>query len=94
MIILKLIILLAILIISSILGIMFANKYKDRVNDLKEIKSALNILKTKIEYTYEPLPQIFEEIGKKFDGRNAVSFLKQQEKKWTRYQQKKHGNMR
>lgn len=66
MIIIKSIILLSIFLISSMLGIMFANKYKDRVKDLKEMKSALNILKTKIEYTYEPLPQIFSQIADEY----------------------------
>lgn len=67
MIIIKWTILLAILLLSSILGITIADKYKGRVKDLKEIKSALNMLKTKIEYTYEPLPQVFLEIGNKYD---------------------------
>lgn len=69
MIIIKGTILLAILLISTILGIAIANKYKERVKDLKEVKSALNMLKTKIEYTYQPLPQIFLEIGSKFEDR-------------------------
>ena len=68
MIVIKCIILLLILLVSSTLGIMFANKYKDRVNDLKQVRNALNILKTKIEYTYDPLPQIFSEIANKFTG--------------------------
>jgi len=66
MVIIKGIILISIFLVTSLLGIMFANKYKARVNDLKSIKSALNIFKTKIEYTYEPLPQIFSEIGTEF----------------------------
>lgn len=47
---------------------MLANKYKYRVNDLKKISSALNILKTKIEYTYEPLPKIFSDISREFNS--------------------------
>lgn len=66
MIIVKWVILLAIFLISSLLGIMFANKYKNRVNDLKQIRRALNIFKTKIKYTYEPLPQIFMNIANEF----------------------------
>lgn len=68
MIIIKGFILLSILITSSLIGIMFANKYKERVNDLKEIKRALNIFKTKIEYTYKPLPIVFSEIAEEFNG--------------------------
>ncbi len=68
MIIIKCILLLVILIISSLLGILFANKYKERVNELKQIRSALNMIKTKIQYTYQPLPEIFLEISQKFEG--------------------------
>ena len=68
MIIIKWIILLLILLVCSFLGMAFANTYKERVNDLKQIKMALNILKTKIEYTYEPLPQIFLSLSKEFEG--------------------------
>lgn len=66
MIVIKSLILLAIFGSSTALGILLANKYKDRVSDLKQMRSALNILKTKIAYTYEPLPQIFLEIHEKF----------------------------
>lgn len=68
MIIIKWTILLGILLLSIKLGIAIANKYKYRVRDLKNVRSALSMLKTKMEYTYEPLPQIFSEIGNKFDG--------------------------
>ena len=68
MIIIKMIILISIFLTSSSLGILFANKYKARVKDLKQVRSALNILKTKIEYTYEPLPQIFSEIACEFNN--------------------------
>lgn len=68
MIIIKWIILLLILLVCSFLGMVFANTYKERVNDLKQIKTALNVLKTKIEYTYEPLPQIFLSLSKEFEG--------------------------
>ena len=43
---------------------MVSNKYRNRVNELKEFKNALNIFKTKIRYTYEPIPEIFEQISK------------------------------
>jgi len=65
-IVIKSLILLSIFVTSTALGIMLANKYKDRVTDLKQMRSALNILKTKIVYTYEPLPEIFLEISSKF----------------------------
>ena len=66
MIIIKWIILL--LVVCSLLGSIIANSYKDRVTDLKKIKVALNILKTKIQYTYQPLPEIFLSLSKEFEG--------------------------
>lgn len=68
MIIIKWIILLLVLLVCSLLGVAISNSYKERVNDLKQIKMALNMLGTKIEYTYEPLPEIFLSISKKFEG--------------------------
>lgn len=49
---------------SSLIGILISKKYSNRVNELKEFKNALNIFKTKIRYTYEPIPEIFSEISK------------------------------
>lgn len=66
MITIKCIILFSIFISSSFLGIALANRYKYRVKDLKEMRSALNIVKTKIEYTYEPLPQVFLDISNEY----------------------------
>ncbi|MCI8352837.1 MAG: hypothetical protein HFJ58_04490 [Clostridia bacterium] len=63
MIIIKFISLTAILLFSSYIGIIISNKYKNRVEDLKEIKRGLNIFETKIKYTYEPVPEIFKEIS-------------------------------
>ena len=63
MIIIKFISLIIILFLSSYLGIMISNKYKSRVIELKEIKKALNIFETKIRYTYEPIPDIFNEMS-------------------------------
>lgn len=55
--------LIIILLLSSYLGIMISNKYKNRVIELKEIKKALNMFETKIKYTYETIPDIFLEIS-------------------------------
>lgn len=64
MLLIKFIFLIMILVASSYIGIMVSNKYKDRVIELKEIKKGLNIFETKIKYTYEPVPDIFNEISK------------------------------
>ena len=62
--IIKYIMLLAIFILSIYIGRYLSKRYVYRLKELEETKSALNILKTKIKFTYEPLPEIFEEISK------------------------------
>ena len=47
-----------------IIGKSLSKKYVYRLEELEEMKNALNIFKTKIKFTYEPIPQIFEEIYK------------------------------
>lgn len=56
--------LLGILIISSYLGIYKAKEYENRVKKLTKFKSALIMFKSKIEFTYEPIKNIFEDISK------------------------------
>lgn len=63
MFIIKAIILTIIFSTSSAIGIVISKKYSNRVQNLKEIKSALNIFETKIKFTYEPIPEIFKEIS-------------------------------
>lgn len=53
----------------SAIGILKSRKYVDRVNELKEFKNALNIFKTKIKFTYEPIPEIFDSISKNTNSR-------------------------
>ena len=55
--------LIAVLFFTSYIGIIIAEQYKKRVNELKEMKKAFNILETKIRYTYKPIPDIFLEIS-------------------------------
>ena len=47
--------LILVFISSSLIGRLISKKYIDRVEELKEIKNALNIFKSKIKFTYEPL---------------------------------------
>lgn len=61
--ILKIILLLGIFSASCMVGILIANQYNERLKELKEMKSALNIFKTKIQFTYEPIPKIFCDIA-------------------------------
>lgn len=59
----------------SLIGILISKKYANRVNELKEFKNALNIFKTKIRYTYEPIPDIFMQISENINSniRNVFS---------------------
>ena len=53
-----------ILIICTQIGILKSKTYDNRVIALKKFKNALEMLKSKIEFTYEPIKDIFEEISK------------------------------
>lgn len=61
---------------STLVGILVSRKYVNRVNELKEFKSFLNILKTKIRFTYEPLGEIFSDVSNNFSN-NISDILKQ-----------------
>ena len=53
-----------ILVVCSLIGKYLSKKYVIRVNELEEMKNALNMFQSKIKFTYEPIPEIFEEIAK------------------------------
>lgn len=53
-----------ILVACSLIGRYISKKYIIRVSELEEIKNALNMFQSKIKFTYEPIPEIFEEISK------------------------------
>lgn len=53
-----------IIIICSYIGIIKAKKFETRVIELNKFQNALIMFKTKIEFTYEPIKNIFEEISK------------------------------
>ncbi len=52
-----------VLLSSSLIGKFISRKYVYRLQELEDMKNALNIFKTKIRFTYEPIPQIFNEIS-------------------------------
>jgi len=62
--ILKYFLLLIILVACSLIGKYLSKKYVLRVTELEEIRNALNMLESKIKFTYEPIPEIFKEIAK------------------------------
>ena len=48
---------------ATLIGKYISQKYKFRLDELEEMKNALNIFKSKIKFTYEPIPEIFDEIS-------------------------------
>ena len=75
MIYIKNILLLIIFLICSLIGVLLSKKYKNRVKELRYFKEDLNMLVTKIRFTYKPIKDIFEEISKK---NNAISKIFEQ----------------
>lgn len=61
--ILKYLLLIGIFFASSSIGLSISKMYENRVIELKEFKNILNIIKTKIKFTYEPLGEIFKQIS-------------------------------
>lgn len=61
---------------SAFLGLTISKKYVNRVNELRELKAFLNLLKTKIKFTYEPLGEIFCDISINF-SKNISNLLLQ-----------------
>ena len=59
----KILILIFIFIICTNIGIAKSKKYENRVIELKKIKNSLEVIRSKIEFTYEPIKDIFEEIS-------------------------------
>ena len=80
MILVKIIIYSFIFLSCSLIGILISKKYSNRVNELKEFKNALNMIKTKIRYTYAPLPEIFAEISENVDTNISNVFKNAAEK--------------
>ena len=64
MIVIKYIMLFLLFSFTCALGISFSKKYSYRLRELCDMQNALNILKNKIKFTYEPLNEIFEYISK------------------------------
>ena len=60
----KYISLICIIIVCSFLGIYKSKKFENRVVELKKFQSSLSMFKSKIEFTYEPIGDIFNSISK------------------------------
>ena len=55
----KILFLLAIFTLSTMIGMTIAKKYSNRVIELQETITALGILESRINYTYDTIPEIF-----------------------------------
>lgn len=71
----KYFILFLILVSSTLIGKFFSNKYIYRLEELEDVKNSLNILKTKIKFTYEPIPEVFGEIAENVNSNISRLFL-------------------
>lgn len=78
--IIKYFILFLILLASSMIGKFLSKKYVYRLQELEEMRNALNILKTKIKFTYEPIPEIFGEISENMNKNIGNIFKKAKER--------------
>lgn len=58
---------LLVMLSSTLAGVYYANIEAFRIKDLREMKKALIILLSEIEYTLTPLPQAMDNISKRID---------------------------
>lgn len=75
MIILKSIMIFFVFLISFLIGNLISKKYILRVKELKDFKNALNIIESKIKFTYEPLPEIFIQTSKLLSKNISAMFV-------------------
>lgn len=69
-----------ILIACSLIGKYLSKKYVERLKELEEMKNSLNIFESKIKYTYDPIPEIFDEISKNNNKNTSKIFKLAKEK--------------
>ena len=60
---------------ASLIGKYLSKRYVYRLEELEELRNSLDIFKTKIKFTYEPLPEIFEQISK-ISSKNVSQIFK------------------
>lgn len=58
---------------SALAGFMISRKFKNRVDELRCFKNILNIIESKIKFTYEPIGDIFLEISKMIKDKAIIS---------------------
>lgn len=76
----KYFIILIIFVLSFLVGKIVSQKYRARVDELEEMKNALNVFKSKVRFTYEPIPEVFRQIGNGMNNNIGNLFLNSSEK--------------
>ena len=76
MIILKYIIICLVFLICFLIGNIISKRYILRVKELKDFQNALNIIESKIKFTYEPLPEIFNQTSKLLSENISKIFIR------------------
>lgn len=76
----KYILFIAIFFTSIAIGRLLSKKYVDREKELKEMKNALNIFKSKIKFTYEPIGEVFMEISQTMKNSTGEIFNQAKDK--------------
>ena len=75
MLVIKYFMLFLILVACTLIGRFLSKKYIYRLNELEEMKNALNVFEAKIKFTYEPIPQIFQEMSENIDKNISNIFV-------------------
>ena len=73
--ILKMISLILILCLSSFIGILISNKYNMRVKEIEDIISALDLLETRVKYTYDTIADSFNFIASNMNTKAYRIFM-------------------
>lgn len=60
----KVLFLLAVFVLSTMIGMIIAKRYSSRVEELQELITALEILEGRMNYTYDTIPEIFDFIAR------------------------------
>lgn len=60
----KVILLLVIVALSTFIGILISKRYSSRVDEIQDLITALEILESRLNYTYDTIPDAFSFVGK------------------------------
>ncbi|MBQ9314610.1 MAG: hypothetical protein IJ220_06450 [Clostridia bacterium] len=67
--------LLLILALSSFIGVLISNKYNMRVKEIEDIMAALDLLETRVKYTYDTIADSFDFISENMKTRAYRVFM-------------------